>query len=215
MTVSPIVQVNGQIAIPRREIQFTFVRSSGPGGQNVNKVASKAVLRWQVATSPSIPDHLRPRLISQLGRRMNDRGELVLASQRYRDQSKNIDDCLEKLCELVAAAVKVRKRRKKTALPRSCREARLKQKRSTGERKQGRQRPEPGRLSMFASSTAGMPWHSHLLAICGLLAFGWKLFQVDFSIRRDILRLPFRRDVDSSPLLFIISAISRQLSYDS
>ena len=117
MTASPIVQVNAQIAIPRREIQFSFVRSSGPGGQNVNKVASKAVLRWQVATSPSIPDHLRARLIGHLGRRMNDRGELVLASQRYRDQSKNIDDCLEKLCDLVAAAVKVRKRRKKTALP--------------------------------------------------------------------------------------------------
>jgi len=143
MTVSPIVHVNSQIAIPRREIRFSFVRSSGPGGQNVNKVASKAVLRWQVANSPSVPDHLRQRLIGQLGRRMNDRGELVLASQRYRDQSKNIDDCLQKLCELVATAVKVRKRRKKTALPRSAREARLKQKRSTGERKQGRRRPDP------------------------------------------------------------------------
>jgi ribosome-associated protein len=141
MTVPPIVHVNSQIAIPRREIQFSFVRSSGPGGQNVNKVASKAVLRWQVATSPSIPDHLRARLVGQLGRRMNDRGELVLTSQRYRDQSKNIEDCLQKLRELVAAAVKMRKRRKKTALPRSAREARLKQKRSTGERKQGRQRP--------------------------------------------------------------------------
>jgi ribosome-associated protein len=141
MTVSPIVHVNSQIAIPRREIQFSFVRSSGPGGQNVNKVASKAVLRWQVATSPSIPDHLKSRLVGQLGRRMNDRGELVLTSQRYRDQSKNIEDCLQKLSELVAAAVKVRKRRKKTALPRSAREARLRQKRSNGERKQGRQRP--------------------------------------------------------------------------
>src|SRR5215212_7025652 len=114
MTASPTVHVNAQIAIPRREIRFAFVRSSGPGGQNVNKVASKAVLRWRVATSPSIPDHLRTRVLSQLGRRINDRGELVLASQRYRDQSKNIDDCLQKLCELVAAAVKVRKRRKKT-----------------------------------------------------------------------------------------------------
>jgi len=141
MTVSQTVHVNSQIAIPRREIAFSFVRSSGPGGQNVNKVASKAVLRWQIATSPSIPDHLRARLIGHLGRRMNDRGELVLASQRYRDQSKNIDDCLQKLCELVAAAVKVRKRRKKTAMPRSAREARLKEKRSTGERKQRRQRP--------------------------------------------------------------------------
>jgi ribosome-associated protein len=142
MTVSSIIQVNAQIAIPRREIRFSFVRSSGPGGQNVNKVASKAVLRWEVAISPSIPEHLRPRLMSQLGRRLNDRGELVLTSQRYRDQAKNIDDCLQKLCELVATAVKVRKRRKKTTLPRSAREARLRQKRSTGAKKHGRQRPE-------------------------------------------------------------------------
>ena len=56
MTAAPIVQRERQIAIPRREIRFSFVRSSGPGGQNVNKVASKAVLRWHVATSPSIPD---------------------------------------------------------------------------------------------------------------------------------------------------------------
>jgi ribosome-associated protein len=141
MTVPSIIQVNSQIAIPRREIEFSFVRSSGPGGQNVNKVASKAVLRWSVATSTAIPEHLRARLVGQLGRRINDRGELVLASQRYRDQGRNIDDCLLRFRELIAAAVKVRKKRKKTGIPRSSREARLKQKRSQGERKQSRRRP--------------------------------------------------------------------------
>ena len=141
MTVPSIIQVNSQIAIPRSEIEFSFVRSSGPGGQNVNKVASKAVLRWSVATSAAVPEHLRPRVIAHLGRRINDRGELVLASQRYRDQPRNIDDCLLRLCELITAAVKVRKKRKKTAIPRSAREARLKQKRSKGERKQSRRRP--------------------------------------------------------------------------
>src|SRR4029077_8283679 len=141
MTVPPIVQVNAQIAIPRREIRFSFVRSSGPGGQNVNKVASKAVLRWPVATSSAIPNEMRGRLVIKLGRRINDRGELVLASQRYRDQSKNIDDCLGKLRALAAAAVRVPKKRKKTRLPRSSREQRLKQKRNTGEKKQARRRP--------------------------------------------------------------------------
>jgi ribosome-associated protein len=141
MTVPSIIQVNSQIAIPRREIEFSFVRSSGPGGQNVNKVASKAVLRWSAAASSAVPEHLRARLIGQLGRRINDRGELVLASQRYRDQARNIDDCLLRFRELIAAAVKVRKKRKKTATPRSAREARLKQKRSQGERKQSRRRP--------------------------------------------------------------------------
>lgn len=138
---SSFVRINDQIAIPRREIRFSFVRSSGPGGQNVNKVASKAVLRWPVTASRAIPDHLRPRLIAQLGRRMNDRGELVLASQRYRDQARNVEDCLEKMGELVAAAVKVRKKRKKTRLPKSAREERLRGKRTIGEKKRARRRP--------------------------------------------------------------------------
>src|SRR5437868_239260 len=117
MTTSPLVRVNAQIAIPRREIRFSFVRSSGPGGQNVNKVASKAVLRWPVAASPSVPAEHRARLIGRLGRRINDRGELVITSQRYRDQAKNIDDCLGKLRDLVAAAVRLPKKRKKTRQP--------------------------------------------------------------------------------------------------
>ena len=141
MTDSRIVHVNAQIAIPRREIEFSFVRSSGPGGQNVNKVASKAVLRWPVVSSEAIPEHFRARVIAQLGRRINERGEVVLDSQRYRDQARNIDDCLEKLCAIIAEAVKVRKKRKKTKPSRSAREARLKAKRTVGERKKARRRP--------------------------------------------------------------------------
>jgi ribosome-associated protein len=141
MIGSTIIRVTPQISIPRREIQFSFVRSSGPGGQNVNKVASKAVLRWQVASSSSIGDDVRARLVSRLGRRVNDRGDLVLASQRYRDQAKNVDDCLQKFCALVAAAAATPKKRKKTRLPKSAREARLKQKRTTSEKKQSRRKP--------------------------------------------------------------------------
>jgi ribosome-associated protein len=141
MAESSLIRVTAQIAIPRRELRFSFVRSSGPGGQNVNKVASKAVLRWQVAASPSIGEDVRARLIDQLGRRINDRGDLVLTSQRYRDQAKNVNDCLDKLGELVAAAAKVPKKRKKTRIPRSASETRLKTKRSIGEKKRGRRRP--------------------------------------------------------------------------
>jgi ribosome-associated protein len=141
MTNSPTIRVNAQIAIPRREIRFSFVRSSGPGGQNVNKVASKAVLRWPISTSPSVTDEVKARLLRRLGRRINDRGELVLASQRYRDQAKNIEDCLEKLRDLVSAAATLPKKRKKTRQPKGAREARLQQKRKAGEKKQGRRRP--------------------------------------------------------------------------
>jgi ribosome-associated protein len=135
MTDSKRLRINGQISILRSEIRFTFVRSSGPGGQNVNKVASKAVLRWAPAASASLTDAVRGRLLARAGRQINDRGELVLSSQRFRDQSKNIEDCLEKLRNLIAEAAVVPRKRKRTRVPRSTREARLKQKRVTGEKK--------------------------------------------------------------------------------
>jgi ribosome-associated protein len=135
MTVSKSLRVNAQISIPRSEIRFTFVRSSGPGGQNVNKVASKAVLRWLPRESGAISSEVRDRVLIRAGRLMNDRGELVLTSQRFRDQGKNVDDCLEKMRLLIAEAAAVPKKRKRTRVPKSTREARLKQKRVTGEKK--------------------------------------------------------------------------------
>jgi ribosome-associated protein len=138
MTVPSTLRVNGQIAIPRDEIHFSFVRSSGPGGQNVNKVASKAVLRWNVRRSSAISDEVRERLLSRLGRRLNNRGEFILSSQRYRDQGRNIDDCLNKLRELVLAAVRRPRPRKKTRPGKAAREARLSEKRAVSEKKRAR-----------------------------------------------------------------------------
>ena len=143
MTGSTAIRINAQLSIPRREIRFSFVRSSGPGGQNVNKVASKAVLRWSATTSPSIPADVRGRLLAGCARRINDRGELVLTSQRYRDQGKNINDCLDKMRSLVAAAAVVPRKRKRTRVPKGSREARLKQKRVASEKKI-RRRPAGG-----------------------------------------------------------------------
>jgi ribosome-associated protein len=141
MTVTPPLRINARIAIPRSELRFSFVRSSGPGGQNVNKVASKAVLRWAVAASPSLPDEVRARLMAANRRRINDRGELILTSQRFRDQAKNIDDCLAKLRRIVLAAAAPPRARKKTTVPKSARESRLREKRSIAEKKQRRKRP--------------------------------------------------------------------------
>jgi ribosome-associated protein len=135
------LRINTRIAIPRSELLFTFVRSSGPGGQNVNKVASKAVLRWAAASSPSIPDDVRARLLARAARQINDRGELVLTSQRYRDQSRNKDDCLEKLRSLIASVAKAPRIRRKTKPSKSSREARLKDKRAASQKKQRRGRP--------------------------------------------------------------------------
>jgi ribosome-associated protein len=142
MTAPSPLRINSNIEIPRSELRFTFVRSSGPGGQNVNKVASKAVLRWDVARSPSISDPVRERFLSQNKRRVNDRGELLLASQRFRDQAKNVVDCLDKLRTLVLAAAVAPRVRKKTRLPKAALEARLRQKRAVAEKKQRRSGPK-------------------------------------------------------------------------
>jgi ribosome-associated protein len=107
-----MLEVNRRIQIPLEEFQFTFVRSSGPGGQNVNKVNSKAVLRWAVTASPSLPDDVRQRFLTQYPTRITTEGELVLSSQKYRDQPRNQEDCLEKVREMllaVAAAPTVRR----------------------------------------------------------------------------------------------------------
>jgi ribosome-associated protein len=139
--MTAVIRINERISIPRRELQFTFVRSSGPGGQNVNKVASKAVLRWAVRASTSLPDDVRGRLMTRAARQINDRGELVLTSQRYRDQRRNVDDCLEKLRKIVAAAAKTPRARKKTKPTKSSRENRLSEKRAVAEKKRRRERP--------------------------------------------------------------------------
>jgi ribosome-associated protein len=141
--VAESLRINSHITIPRSELRFSFVRSSGPGGQNVNKVASKAVLRWSVRDSASVPDTVKGRFISRNGRKINDRGELVLSSQRYRDQARNIDDCLEKLKISLLSAAKVPRRRKKTRPTKASREARLNDKRAMSEKKRRRGRPSP------------------------------------------------------------------------
>jgi ribosome-associated protein len=141
VTESSTVHVNAEIAIPRSELRFSFIRSSGPGGQNVNKVASKAVLRWPVARSAALAESVRQRFINRYGRRINERGELLITSQRYRDQAKNIDDCLAKLRELILSVATPPRPRKKTRLPRAAKEARLTDKRAASEKKRRRRPP--------------------------------------------------------------------------
>jgi len=141
MTASEPLRITGRLSIPAGELKFTFVRSSGPGGQNVNKVNTKAQLRWSLRRSDSLPDEVRGRLLARYARRINDRGELVLTSQRYRDQARNVSDCLAKLREMVAAVAVAPKRRKATKPPRAATESRLRDKRAKAEKKRRRSKP--------------------------------------------------------------------------
>ena len=136
-----MLAVNEQIRIPETEFAWSFVRSGGPGGQNVNKVASKAVLRWHLAASPSLPERVKLRLRARQRKRVTDAGELVLSSQRYRDQERNRADCLEKLCALVREAATVPKARKKTKPSRGAKERRLAAKRHRAGTKEARRAP--------------------------------------------------------------------------
>jgi ribosome-associated protein len=135
-----MVEINAQLRIAEDELQWTYVRSSGPGGQNVNKVASKAVLRWNVATSPSLPDDVKARLCAGQANRITTDGDLVLTSQRYRDQERNRQDCLDKLRELVALAAARPTSRRKTKPTRGSQEARLRAKKRRAATKAGRRR---------------------------------------------------------------------------
>jgi ribosome-associated protein len=120
------------------ELKFTYVRSSGPGGQNVNKVNSKAVLRWNVAASPGVPDAVRARFLQRFAARLTEAGDLVITSQRYRDQRRNEEDCREKLQAMVTVVARPPKRRKKTKPTRASIERRKEQKRETSHKKQRR-----------------------------------------------------------------------------
>ncbi len=94
----------GTIVIPEEELQWQFVRSQGPGGQHVNRASTKAVLRFHVVGSPSLSAAVRARLLEQQRSRLTDAGDLVITSQRFREQPRNIADCLDKLREMLERA---------------------------------------------------------------------------------------------------------------
>ncbi|HZZ28367.1 MAG TPA: alternative ribosome rescue aminoacyl-tRNA hydrolase ArfB [Pirellulales bacterium] len=133
--------VSSRIRIPDEELRFSYARSSGPGGQNVNKVNTKAVLRWAVRASSSLPSDVRERFLARYGRRMTGGGEIVINSQRFREQGQNQRDCLEKLRELIAAVAIPPKRRRPTRPTKASRQRRRVEKSSHSLKKQQRRRP--------------------------------------------------------------------------
>ena len=117
-----------RINVPDSELEFTFARSSGPGGQNVNKVNSKAILHWKVADSAALTPEMLLRFMERFGSRVNQDGVLVLSSDVHRDQARNREECIQKLDEMIFWAAHPPKKRKKTKPTRSSRKKRLESK---------------------------------------------------------------------------------------
>jgi len=133
--------VNERLKIPLKELEFTFARSSGPGGQNVNKVNTKATLRWSVTTSPALSEAVRGRFCERYRRRITKEGDLIVTSQRFRDRGRNVADCLAKLRNMLAEAAVAPKRRKKTKPSKASLYRRKKDKLAISRKKQLRRDP--------------------------------------------------------------------------
>jgi ribosome-associated protein len=133
--------VTASLVIPARDLAWTAVRASGPGGQNVNKVSSKVDLRLDLvgtaALAPDLPARVRARAGSS---KLDAEGRVVIVSQVTRDQKRNLEDAREKLAALIRAAMVVPKKRKKTQPSRGAKERRLGEKKRRGEIKRGRGR---------------------------------------------------------------------------
>jgi ribosome-associated protein len=134
----PVIEITPSVQIDERELEIDFVRASGPGGQNVNKVATAVQLRFDVNAS-SLPDEVKARLIHLAGNRVTAEGILLIEAKRFRTQEKNRDDAIQRLVELVRRALAPPRPRKKTKPSQASKEERLKQKKRRAEVKKLRQ----------------------------------------------------------------------------
>lgn len=130
-----MVAVTPTLSIDDSELQFEFVRSSGPGGQNVNKVATAVQLRFDVKNSSSLPEEVRQRLMHLAGKRLTEDGLLVIDAHRYRTQEQNRQDAIERLASLARQATEKPKARRKTRPTAASIERRLESKRRRSENK--------------------------------------------------------------------------------
>ncbi len=133
-----MIAITRSLSLDEKEVQFFFVRASGPGGQNVNKVATAVQLRFDVGNSPSLPDDVRTRLIQIAGKRITQDGILIIEARQYRTQERNREDAVARLVALIQRALERPKPRKKTKPSRAAKERRIESKKQRSKVKQAR-----------------------------------------------------------------------------
>lgn len=124
-STSRLIRITEDLSLPSEEVRFTFSRSGGPGGQNVNKLNSRATLWFDVENSPSLTAYQKLKIRRSLAGRINKDGVLQVAAEQHRTQKANRDDALQRFTELLAAALAEKKVRKKTRMSAGAREKRL------------------------------------------------------------------------------------------
>ena len=135
-----MIAITPSLALDESEIQLEFVRAAGPGGQNVNKVATAVQLRFDVRRSPSLPAEVRARLVKLAGRRVSEDGVLVITARRYRSQERTRSDAVQRLVKMIQKAATRPRVRKATRVSFSARAARVDDKKRRGEIKRRRRR---------------------------------------------------------------------------
>ncbi len=139
-----MVKITKKLEIPDEEIRFTFSRSSGPGGQNVNKVNTKATLRFDINSTKGLTPEQKKVLKRRLNNRISQNGVLTVSSDRFRSQRANREEALRRFVELLNQALKPRPKRKKTSVPRAARERRLREKKHRSRIKAARRKDLSG-----------------------------------------------------------------------
>ncbi|NNF61410.1 MAG: aminoacyl-tRNA hydrolase [Gammaproteobacteria bacterium] len=137
----PELTVTDTLSIPLDEFELSFIRASGPGGQHVNKSSTAVQLRFDIRSSPSLPDDVRKRLLRIAGNRVTTQGELILTAKRFRSRKQNRQDALDRVARLVRRATVVPKKRRRTKPTRAARRQRLDDKKRRGKVKRLRGRP--------------------------------------------------------------------------
>jgi len=137
-----LIHVAPGISICEGELGVSYVRSSGPGGQNVNKTSTKAVVRWNVRASRGLRDDIKARFLARFASKVTDAGDVLITSDRYRDQPRNLEDCLEKLSQMLGEVAVAPIKRRPTRPGRAARERRIHSKKARGAVKSLRGRPD-------------------------------------------------------------------------